>query len=206
MMMNNIIYLLNQLLNIEKPNSKLEQYFTTPLLAVRFLKKIDFKNKIVIDFGCGAGIVGLTALLLGAKKVIFLDVDKEAVELTKNNYAIIKNQVPVGEAEFLNQDISLFKSSFKADVALLNPPFGTTDENKRIDSIFLKKAMNVAKIVLTMHKTVTKKYIKGIMAEKGFNLTYAEDFLFPIDKIYSHHSEDTVDVQVTLFIAENNNL
>ena len=44
-MMNNLIYLLKQLKNIEKPNSKLEQYFTTPELAVRFLKKIDFKNK-----------------------------------------------------------------------------------------------------------------------------------------------------------------
>jgi putative methylase len=200
--MNNLIYLLKQLKNIEKPNSKLEQYFTTPELAVRFLKKIDFKNKTVVDLGCGAGILGITALLLGAKKVIFLDIDSGAIEISKDNYDIIKNQLDVGEAEFLDEDISLIKSSLNVDIALLNPPFGTTDESKRIDSIFLKKAMKIAKKVLTMHKTATKEYIKSIMNENNFNIVYNENFLFPIDKVYSHHTKEGIEVQVTLFIAE----
>lgn len=201
MMMNNIIYLLNQLRSMECPNLKLEQYFTTPQLAVRFLQKIDFKDKTVVDLGCGAGILGITALLLGAKKAIFVDVDNQAIQTSKDNYAIIKNQISIGKAEFLNQDISLLKSSLNIDIALLNPPFGTTDENKRIDSIFLKKAMKIAKTVMTMHKTATKEYIKSVFVKNKFNIIYNENFLFPISKSYLHHSKDNVNVQVTLFIA-----
>jgi ribosomal protein L11 methylase PrmA len=32
------------------------------------VRKTDVKDKIVIDYGCGSGILGVAALLLGAKK------------------------------------------------------------------------------------------------------------------------------------------
>ncbi len=46
---------------------------------------IDFKDKTVLDIGCGTGILGIVAALLGARKVVALDIAKEAIETTSIN-------------------------------------------------------------------------------------------------------------------------
>ena len=43
------------------------------------------KDKVVLDLGCGSGILGLAALLLGAKYCYSLDIDPEAIAHTKKN-------------------------------------------------------------------------------------------------------------------------
>ena len=45
--------------------------------------KDNCKDKIIVDLGCGPGIMGYLALLYGAKKVIFVDVDSKTVEVAK---------------------------------------------------------------------------------------------------------------------------
>lgn len=54
-------------------------------LCLQWLGKTDVKDKIVIDYGCGSGILGVAALLLGAKKVYATDIDPQAVLATKQN-------------------------------------------------------------------------------------------------------------------------
>lgn len=46
---------------------------------------IDFNDKLVLDIGSGTGILGITAILLGARKTIALDIDKDAVYTTYLN-------------------------------------------------------------------------------------------------------------------------
>lgn len=43
---------------------------------------VDFKNKVFIDIGCGSGLFSLSALLLGCKEVISLDLDEHSLEAT----------------------------------------------------------------------------------------------------------------------------
>lgn len=43
------------------------------------------EDKTVVDLGCGSGVLGLFALQLGAKKIYGLDIDKKALEHTKEN-------------------------------------------------------------------------------------------------------------------------
>ncbi len=50
---------------------------------LKYLKESDFKNKTLIDIGCGSGIFSLSALRLGCKKVVSFDVDTYSVEATK---------------------------------------------------------------------------------------------------------------------------
>lgn len=40
---------------------------------MNFLTNFDFQDKVVMDMGCGHGLLGILALLLGAKLVIFQD-------------------------------------------------------------------------------------------------------------------------------------
>ena len=59
-------------------------------LCLQWLDQQDLTDKVVIDYGCGSGILGIAALLLGAKQVYAVDLDPQAVLSTMQNAAINK--------------------------------------------------------------------------------------------------------------------
>ena len=87
-------------------------------LCLQWLGKTDVKDKIVIDYGCGSGILGVAALLLGAKKVYATDIDPQAVLATKQNAELngVLENLYVGLPEEFNE---VFKNQ-KADVFVAN--------------------------------------------------------------------------------------
>jgi ribosomal protein L11 methyltransferase len=57
----------------------------TTFLCLNWLdNNLQPKSK-VLDFGCGSGILGLAALLLGAKHMDGIDIDPQAITATRNN-------------------------------------------------------------------------------------------------------------------------
>ena len=59
----------------------------TTALCLRWLDGIEMTDKTVVDFGCGSGILALAALKLGAKRVIGIDIDPQALQATKKMHA-----------------------------------------------------------------------------------------------------------------------
>lgn len=57
----------------------------TTALCLTWLDSQDLKNKIVLDFGCGSGILAIAALKLGAKRVIGIDIDPQAITASRDN-------------------------------------------------------------------------------------------------------------------------
>lgn len=57
----------------------------TTHLCLRWLDQQDLNGKTVIDYGCGSGILGIAALLLGAEKVIAIDNDPQALLASRDN-------------------------------------------------------------------------------------------------------------------------
>lgn len=59
----------------------------TTALCLEWLStnKTLFENKAVIDYGCGSGILGIAAKLLGANACYSVDIDPQAIEATKIN-------------------------------------------------------------------------------------------------------------------------
>jgi ribosomal protein L11 methyltransferase len=57
----------------------------TTHLCLRWLDQQDLRGKTVIDYGCGSGILGIAALLLGAEKVIAIDNDPQALLASRDN-------------------------------------------------------------------------------------------------------------------------
>lgn len=57
----------------------------TTSLCLSWLDSLDLTGKTVVDFGCGSGILSLAALLLGAEKVIGIDIDPQALQASKAN-------------------------------------------------------------------------------------------------------------------------
>jgi ribosomal protein L11 methyltransferase len=62
---------------------------TTALCAL-LMDKYQCKDKIVLDIGCGSGILSIAAARLGSQKVIGVDIDPIAVETAHEN--VLRNQ------------------------------------------------------------------------------------------------------------------
>jgi len=57
----------------------------TTSLCLKWLANHDLTNKVVIDYGCGSGILAVAAILLGAKQVHAIDIDPQAITATLAN-------------------------------------------------------------------------------------------------------------------------
>ena len=57
----------------------------TTALCLQWLDAQDLTDKTVLDFGCGSGILGIAAIKLGAKRVIGVDIDPQALDATRDN-------------------------------------------------------------------------------------------------------------------------
>lgn len=57
----------------------------TTALCLTWLDGLDVEGKTIVDFGCGSGILSLAALKLGAKKVIGIDIDPQALQASREN-------------------------------------------------------------------------------------------------------------------------
>lgn len=170
---------LQDLNDFESPRIELEQYATPPHIAALMLNTIDFayddiKDKFVADLGCGTGRLSVGSLLCGARMVFGFDIDQGALEIgLKNIYDAYcdddddeniasKTYRDCERFNFIRADIAadcdrLWSSmSKKFDTVIMNPPFGTK-QNQGLDMVFLKRAVNLTDgTVYSLHKTSTR--------------------------------------------------
>lgn len=57
----------------------------TTALCLDWLARQDLTDKVIIDYGCGSGILAVAALLLGARKAHAVDIDPQAITATLAN-------------------------------------------------------------------------------------------------------------------------
>ncbi|KQN60744.1 ribosomal protein L11 methyltransferase [Serratia sp. Leaf51] len=57
----------------------------TTAMCLQWLDSLDLTDKTVIDFGCGSGILAIAALKLGAKHVVGIDIDPQAILASRDN-------------------------------------------------------------------------------------------------------------------------
>jgi len=57
----------------------------TTALCLRWLDGLALRDRTLIDFGCGSGILSIAALKLGARRVIAIDHDQQALDATIDN-------------------------------------------------------------------------------------------------------------------------
>jgi len=60
----------------------------TTFLCLSWLAGVDLKDYRVIDFGCGSGILAIAACKLGARQVIAVDIDPQALSATASNMQV----------------------------------------------------------------------------------------------------------------------
>ncbi|KAL8498281.1 hypothetical protein ACS0TY_021562 [Phlomoides rotata] len=193
--------LLGSLTQFDNPKIELEQYPTGPHIASRLLFTAensfgDLRDKVVADFGCGCGTLGLAAGLLGAEHIIGYDIDPESIEIASSNAEDLDLNM-----DFVQCDIRNLKLSDRTiDTVVMNPPFGT--RKKGADMDFLSVALKVAsRAVYSLHKSTTRDYIKRTVLRE-YNVSSAEvlcELRFDVPQLYKFHKKKEVDVAVDLW-------
>ncbi len=72
-------------INISPKNSFGSGMHPTTQLMLEAILEENFNKKNILDLGCGTGILGITALLLGGEKATFIDIDSSSTENTLEN-------------------------------------------------------------------------------------------------------------------------
>ena len=88
----------------------------TTSMCVELLQEYLTPDSVCIDVGCGSGILGISAVKLGAKFAYLTDIDAVAVESANHNCALngVTDNVQVARANLLDD------SNLKGDIMLAN--------------------------------------------------------------------------------------
>uniref|UniRef100_A0A7C4BCY8 Methyltransferase domain-containing protein n=1 Tax=Ignisphaera aggregans TaxID=334771 RepID=A0A7C4BCY8_9CREN len=142
--------LLSKVPGFPAPKRNLEQYVCDSRVASEMLWHAymsgDIENKVVVDLGCGTGILAYGALLLGAATAFCIDIDCNALAVARDFLRPHDN----GNALFICLDIR--KMALRsADTVIMNPPFGIYRHG--MDMMFLASALDLKpRVIYTIHK------------------------------------------------------
>ena len=121
----------------------------TTSMCIDFLSMLDLKGKSVIDIGTGSGILGITAVKLGASKAVMTDIDEVAVNVAKHNAIVNK----VEDKCLITLDNLLSGSDSVGDVVVAN--------------ITADILIILSKDILSHLKSGSKLILSGILREKA---------------------------------------
>lgn len=196
---------LQELAEVPSTAVGLEQYQTPPHIAANLLWEISehfgtFTDKVVLDLGCGNGILGIGCLLLGAKFVLAVDVCSASIEVAKCNAE--RCNFSTEQISFMNQDVRCFDPQSlgvpdRFDVVVMNPPFGTKKQ-VGIDTVFVEKALESAGVVYSMHKTTTRKFWIRKGVKLGVEVTFLTKIKFNLENSFKFHKCTSKDIEVDL--------
>lgn len=88
----------------------------TTVLSIQALERYIEKGQIVMDVGCGSGVLSVASILLGADKVLAYDLDEVAVESTRLNVKVNK----VAQQVVVKQNNLLEHVKEEADIIVAN--------------------------------------------------------------------------------------
>jgi len=201
------------------PIASLEQYTisvqaaATMLYLAAYAKK-DIVGKRVLDLGCGTGRLALGAAFLGAKSVVGVDIETEAVRTA------YQNALEVGlnkKAQWISGDVDSVHGTF--DTVLQNPPFGV--QKRWADRRFIRKALELGTVAYSLHKrpgqdaNLARKlkastdgvlavppspFLKEFIDENGGRVQAVYALLMTIPHMFEFHTEKKHETIVDLYV------
>ncbi|MFN3384674.1 MAG: METTL5 family protein [Archaeoglobaceae archaeon] len=190
--------ILEKLEGFQSPKLYLEQYVTPSNLAAFIVTnaKLFGDLDIVVDLGCGTGILAIASAMLGAF-AIGVDVDIEALRIAR------KNAKKLGiEANFVACDVKDFKVKKRCTV-IMNPPFGI--QKRHADRVFLEKAFEIAEKIYTIHSAGSEEFVRRSAEKNCFAVTHVWKLTIPLRKTYSFHEKPFKEIAVEVFRIERKN-
>jgi putative methylase len=176
----------------------------------------DIIGKTVLDLGCGTGRLAVGASFLGAKQVVGIDLDKIAIKFAFESSVKVELE---NRIQWIAADIDAVCGRF--DTVLQNPPFGV--QKRKADRKFLEKALEVGKIIYSLHKNPSKdkefirklkvsrtsavqvspsSFVKRFIEEHGGTIKASYAMLMTIPRMFSFHTKRKHEFAVDLYVIE----
>jgi len=213
--------LISQIEPHSHPKPSLEQYTISVDIAAVMLYIAAYTHggivgKTVLDLGCGTGRLALGAAFLGAKQVVGVDIDKDAIKMAFENSVRTNLKEKV---QWITGDIDAIHGNF--DTVLQNPPFGV--QRRKADRKFLEKALETGKIIYSLHKCPEKDnafikklkasktsvapvtpspFLKNFIEGRGGKIKAVYAMIMTIPHMFSFHTKSKHEFVVDLFVIE----
>jgi putative methylase len=182
------------------PKTIQEQVRTPGDLAADFLvhahKNGDLQDKNLVDLGAGTGVLGIGALLLGARSVLGIESDPTLVPLAEeaaqahrvqDAYRILQADV----ARITPQEVQESALETPLHSVIMNPPFGAdrTSRAQGGDRVFLSLAFRLAPVVYSMHLAHTTRFLEAYARDAQYQAEVLESVEFPLPARFAHHRQ-----------------
>ena len=184
----------------------LEQYATEGDLAAYWMLAVDqldgLEGKVVADLGAGNGILGIGALLLGARRVVFVETDEDALEVLRSNVTSLEDDL-ADRADVIAAQVGVDDLPLDdVDLVVMNPPWGV--QRERADRPFLEAAFTAAGRAVHLLHSDRASHVAAVAATHDWEAEAVLRTEFRLPPTYEHHAKrtGTTDVQCWRFYRE----
>ena len=137
------------------------------------------EDSIVLDLFSGSGNLGIEALSNYSKECYFVDNNKEAIKVIKNNI----DKLDIKNAFILNKDfkdaLDYFKdNNIKFDIVFLDPPYKDDYIDYSIDYLLKNNLLNDKSIIVTEFENNIKTDYKELSIKKEKKFGYKKIVIF----------------------------
>ena len=181
----------------------LEQYATEGDLAAYWMLAVDqldgLEGKVVADLGAGNGILGIGALLLRARRVVFVETDEDALGVLRSNVASLEHEL-AQRAEVIAARVGVDDLAMDdVDLVVMNPPWGV--QRERADRPFLESAFTSAAQAVHLLHSDRAAHVEAVAASHDWEAEAVLRTEFRLPPTYEHHAKrtGTTDVQCWRF-------
>jgi putative methylase len=176
----------------ENPRVGLEQYPTPPELAAHVVHVADLNGDVegrtVVDLGSGTGMLALGAALRGPERVVGVEIDRDALEIARENRRRVGTRTLVEWVQGDAADPPLCPEG--STTVVMNPPFGAQRGSEHADRAFLKTAASIADVSYSIHNEGSREFVEAFAADEGGEVTHAFRAELTLERQFSFHTED----------------
>jgi putative methylase len=188
----------------ENPRATLEQYRTPPELAAQLVHTADLngdvEGRLVVDLGCGTGMLALGAALRGPRAVVGLDLDPAPLSTARQNERKVASATAI---EWLRADATQAPlCPTDETTVLMNPPFGAQSGNEHADRRFLATAAAISDVSYSIHNEGSDEFVEAFAADNDGSVTHAFAAEFDLPRQFDHHDADSRTIQAEVFRIE----
>ncbi len=185
----------------DNPQAALEQYRTPPELAAHLVHTADLQgdieDQLVVDLGCGTGMLALAATLRGPARVVGVDLDREALETALENERRIASTTPVSwvRGDATQAPVAPDRST----TVIMNPPFGAQRNNEHADRAFLETTAEIASVSYSIHNADSVGFVEAFADDNGGEVTHAFEAAFELPRTFDFHEDDRREIDAEVF-------
>jgi len=185
----------------DSPRVELEQYRTPPELAAHLVHTADLQgditDRLVVDLGCGTGMLALASALRGPQRVVGVDLDPAALGIAADNEGRVASTSPVSwlRADATRPPIDPAEPT----TVVMNPPFGAQSGNEHADRAFLETTAEIATVSYSVHNAGSEAFVEAFAADNGGEVTHAFRAAFELPRTFEFHTGDSREIDVEVF-------